>query len=403
MPEIVQNQAPTQSRNENNADVPAWATAALALADGTIFYGKGAGATGLAVGELCFNTAMTGHQEILADPSYARQIVCFTFPHVGNTGATGEDEEAASEAARKAAVAMVSRAEITPPANWRAEQSFTEWLAARGIIAVTGVDTRAITRRIRQSGMPLAAVQHARAGALDLDALKAAAAGAPSMEGAELAETVTRDSVGPWLDAGWDWPAGYEIGPEDGPLVAVLDYGVKANILRRLVSAGARVTVLPARSTAEDVLKLSPAGVVVSNGPGDPAATGDYALATLRGVIDAGIPILGICLGHQMLALAVGARTLKMDQGHHGANHPVKNHETGQVEIVSMNHGFAVDRDSLPDGALETHVSLFDGTNCGFKLTDKPVFAVQHHPEASPGPQDSFNVFDRFVGGLTAG
>ncbi len=400
MPEVALNQDPARSRSDEIATPPAWATAALALADGTIFYGKGAGATGTAIGELCFNTAMTGHQEILADPSYAGQIVCFTFPHVGNTGANAEDEEAASEQAKQAAVGMVSRAEITPPANWRAEQSFTEWLAARGIVAITGVDTRAITRRIREQGMPLAAVQHARAGDLDLDALKAAAAAAPSMEGAELAGQVTRDAVEPWAQAGWDWPEGFEAGPEDGPLVAVLDYGVKANILRRLVSAGARVTVLPAKSSAQDVLALSPAGVVVSNGPGDPSATGEYALDTLRGVIDAGVPILGICLGHQMLALAVGAKTIKMDQGHHGANHPVKNHETGQVEIVSMNHGFAVDRDSLPEGAVETHVSLFDGTNCGFKLTDKPVFAVQHHPEASPGPQDSFNVFDNFVGGL---
>jgi carbamoyl-phosphate synthase small subunit len=400
MPEVALNQDPARSRSDEAGAPPAWATAALALADGTIFYGKGAGATGTAIGELCFNTAMTGHQEILADPSYAGQIVCFTFPHVGNTGANTEDEEAASEPAKQAAVGMVSRAEITPPANWRAEQSFTEWLAARGIVAITGVDTRAITRRIREQGMPLAAVQHARAGDLDLDALKAAAAAAPSMEGAELAGQVTRDTVEPWEQAGWDWPEGFEAGPKDGPLVAVLDYGVKANILRRLVSAGARVTVLPAKSSAQDVLALSPAGVVVSNGPGDPSATGEYALDTLRGVIEAGVPILGICLGHQMLALAVGAKTLKMDQGHHGANHPVKNHETGQVEIVSMNHGFAVDRDSLPEGAVETHISLFDGTNCGFKLTDKPVFAVQHHPEASPGPQDSFNVFDRFVGGL---
>ncbi len=403
MPEAIENQDLERSTQREDAAPPQWATAALALADGTVFYGIGAGATGTAVGELCFNTAMTGHQEILADPSYAAQIVCFTFPHVGNTGANAEDEEAASAAAKQAAVGMVSRARLTPPANWRAEQSFEEWLAARGIVAITGVDTRAITRRIRDTGMPMAAVQHARAGALDLNAVKAAAAAAPAMEGAELAGQVTRAAIEPWAQAGWDWPQGYVAGPDDGPLVAVLDYGVKANILRRLVSAGARVTVLPATASAADVLALAPDGVVVSNGPGDPAATGAYALDALRGVIDAGVPVLGICLGHQMLALAVGAKTVKMAQGHHGANHPVKNHETGQVEIVSMNHGFAVDRDSLPDGAIETHVSLFDGTNCGFKLTDKPVFAVQHHPEASPGPQDSFNVFDNFVSGLKAG
>ncbi|KAA5803774.1 glutamine-hydrolyzing carbamoyl-phosphate synthase small subunit [Alkalicaulis satelles] len=378
----------------------AGASAALVLADGTVFYGQGAGASGMVTGELCFNTAMTGHQEILADPSYAGQIVCFTFPHVGNVGANSEDEEAASDPARQAAVGMVSRAAITPPANWRAAQSFDEWLAARGIAAITGVDTRAITRRIRETGMPLAAIQHARDGKLDIAALKALAAGAPSMEGRELARPVSRTDIADWDEAGWDWPAGHMAGPENGPLVVVLDYGVKANILRRLVSAGARVRVVPGSTPAADVLALKPAGVVVSNGPGDPSATGEYALETLRGVITAGVPVLGICLGHQMLALAIGAKTVKMAQGHHGANHPVKNIETGQVEIVSMNHGFAVDRDSLPADAVETHVSLFDGSNCGFRLTSKPVMAVQHHPEASPGPQDSFGVFDRFVGGL---
>lgn len=398
MPEAIKNQVPADQ--SGGQDAPDWATAALALADGTVLYGYGAGAAGTAIGELCFNTAMTGHQEILADPSYAGQIVCFTFPHVGNTGANADDEEAVGERARRAATAMVSRARITAPANYRAEVSFEEWLAARAIVAITGVDTRAITRRIREHGMVMAAVQHARDGKLDIAALKAAAAEAPSIEGAELAGAVAGETASDWTVGGWKFPEGYGEGPANGPHVVALDYGVKANILRRLTAAGARVTVAPGKSSAADILAMKPDGVLVSNGPGDPAATGVYALEAIRGVMEAGVPTLGICLGHQMLALALGAKTIKMDQGHHGANHPVKNLETGQVEIVSMNHGFAVDRASLPDGAMETHVSLFDGTNCGFRLTDKPVFAVQHHPEASPGPQDSFNVFETFVSAL---
>ncbi|MEE2566110.1 glutamine-hydrolyzing carbamoyl-phosphate synthase small subunit [Hyphobacterium marinum] len=375
-------------------------TGVIVLADGSTFFGTGAGAAGEAVGELCFNTAMTGHQEILADPSYAGQIVCFTFPHVGNVGANIQDEESASEPARKAAVGMVSRAVITAPANWRAEESFDSWLAGRGIIAVTGIDTRALTRRIREQGMPMAVTAHAPDGEFDLDALRKLAAEAPAMEGRELAAAVAQTGNSDWAESAWDWPNGFDKGPSDGPRVVVLDYGVKANILRRLAAAGARVSVAPGKASADDILAMKPDGVVVSNGPGDPAATGGYALATLRGLIEAGVPMLGICLGHQMLALALGAKTLKMAQGHHGANHPVKNHETGQVEIVSMNHGFAVDADTLPADAVETHVSLFDGTNCGFRLKDRPVTAVQHHPEASPGPQDSFNVFERFVDSL---
>ena len=375
-------------------------TGALALADGSVFLGTGTGAAGIATGELCFNTAMTGQQEILADPSYAGQVVCFTFPHVGNVGANAEDEEAASDAAKTAAVGMVSRAAITPPANWRAEQGFDEWLRTRGIVSLTGVDTRALTRRIRESGMPMCAIAHDPAGNIDIEALKATAASAASMEGQELAAAVSRSDSGDWTEANWDWEAGYTEGPEDGPRVVVLDYGVKANILRLLVGAGARVAVVPGNTSADEIFKLSPDGVVLSNGPGDPAATGEYALPAIKALIEANMPILAICLGHQMTALAVGGKTVKMAQGHHGANHPVKNHETGQVEIVSMNHGFAVDGDSLPAGAVETHVSLFDGTNCGFKLADKPVQTVQHHPEASPGPQDSFGVFQRYVDSL---
>ncbi len=384
---------------KNQAPTP-MGYARLVLADGTVFSGRGLGATGESLGELCFNTAMTGHQEILADPSYAGQIVCFTFPHVGNVGTNEDDEEAACGRAQCAATGMVMRAEMTDPANYRATARFDDWLAARGIIAISGVDTRAITRRIRESGMPMAVIAHSQTDQFDLDALKAKARDANAMEGRELASDVMSSGDADWSEGDWIWNEGHSTGPADGPLVAVLDYGVKANILRRLVSAGARVKVVPGKASADDILALKPDGVVVSNGPGDPAATGAYALDAIRGVIEAGIPVLGICLGHQMLALALGGRTLKMPQGHHGANHPVKNHETGQVEIVSMNHGFAVDSGSLPTDAVETHVSLFDGTNCGFRLKSKPVMSVQHHPEASPGPQDSFAVFDCFVASL---
>jgi carbamoyl-phosphate synthase small subunit len=374
--------------------------ARLVLADGTVFAGHGLGATGESVGELCFNTAMTGQQEILADPSYAGQIVCFTFPHVGNVGTNDEDEEASCDAAKRAATGMVMRADMTAPANYRSTAHFAGWMARRGIIGISGVDTRAITRRIRESGMPMAVIAHSETDDFDLEALKHKARNAPSMEGRELAAGVMSSENADWSIGDWDWEDGSAAGPADGPLVVVLDYGVKANILRRLVSAGAQVKVVSGKASAADVLALKPDGVVVSNGPGDPAATGQYALDAIRGVIDAGIPVLGICLGHQMLALALGGKTLKMPQGHHGANHPVKNHETGQVEIVSMNHGFAVDVSSLPDDAVETHVSLFDGSNCGFRLTTRPVMSVQHHPEASPGPQDSYAVFDRFVASL---
>jgi len=385
--------------HKNQAQKPT-GYARLILADGTVFAGQGLGATGESVGELCFNTAMTGQQEILADPSYAGQIICFTFPHVGNVGTNDDDEEASSANAKRAATGMVMRADMTSPANYRSLGHFADWMDQRGIIGISGVDTRAITRRIRETGMPMAVIAHSANNEFDLDALKEKARTAPSMEGRELAADVMSDSTSDWQEGDWDWNGDETTGPDDGPLVVVLDYGVKANILRRLVSAGARVKVVAGTAPASDVLALRPHGVVVSNGPGDPAATGQYALNAIRGIIEASVPVLGICLGHQMLALALGGKTIKMPQGHHGANHPVKNHETGQVEIVSMNHGFAVDVKSLPADAVETHTSLFDGSNCGFKLNSRPVMSVQHHPEASPGPQDSFAVFDHFVTSL---
>jgi carbamoyl-phosphate synthase small subunit len=377
-------------------------TGALVLADGTAFLGEGFGATGEAVAEVCFNTAITGYQEILTDPSYASQIVLFTAPHIGNTGTNDTDEEHASEPARRAAVGCVVRAPVTAPSNWRSGADFASWMAARGIVGLSGIDTRALTRRIREQGMPHGVIAHDPAGAFDIPALAAKAEAWSGLEGLDLAPAVTSPAPESFAQTRWSWPQGAsELAGADARYhVVVLDYGVKENILRCLGSIGARVTVLPASATAAEVLACRPDGVLVSNGPGDPAATGSYATAAISGVIGAGVPLFGICLGHQMLALALGARTLKMPQGHHGANHPVKDLATGKVEIVSMNHGFAVDAATLPAGVIQTHVSLFDGSNCGIALDGRPVFSVQYHPEASPGPQDSFYLFERFAAAM---
>jgi len=370
------------------------ATAILALADGSVFFGRGAGATGEAAGELCFNTAMTGQQEILTDPSYTGQIVCFTFPHVGNVGANPDDMETGR---KDAALGAVMRADITRAANWRAAQDFDDWMESRGIVGVTGVDTRAITKRIRENGMPHAIVAHDPDGKFDVAALIEKAKAFAGLEGADLASAVTTEESYGSTEARWDWPDGFPQTADDALHVVVMDFGTKKNILRSLGASGLKATVVPAKTTADEILALKPDGVMLSNGPGDPAATAEYAAPVIRDIIAAGVPVLGVCLGHQLLALAAGAKTVKMEQGHHGANHPVKDLTTGKVEIVSMNHGFAVDRDTLPDSLEETHVSLFDGTNCGLRFKDAPVFAVQHHPEASPGPQDSFYLFDRFA------
>jgi len=378
-------------------------TGVLALADGSVLQGIGVGATGEAVGEVCFNTAMTGYQEILTDPSYMAQIVAFTFPHVGNVGTNLEDVEQMSGAAETAARGAIFRDAPTRPANYRADSDLESWMRRRGVVGLAGVDTRALTRRIRENGMPHAVIAHSPDGVFDLEALTAKARAWTGLVGLDLAKDASCLQPFVYDEGLWEWGQGYAK-PGDPPRyeVVVLDYGVKRNILRALTSVGARVTVVPASTSAEEVLARKPDGVLLSNGPGDPAATGEYAVPQIRKLVDSGTPVFGICLGHQMLSLALGAKTVKMDQGHHGANHPVKDLTTGKVEIVSMNHGFTVDRDSLPAPVVETHVSLFDGTNAGIALKDRPVFSVQHHPEASPGPTDSLYLFERFASFMDA-
>jgi len=372
------------------------ATGVLALADGTILQGVGVGAVGSALGEVVFNTAMTGYQEILTDPSYMSQILAFTFPHIGNTGVNVEDVEQIGGGSDTSARGAIFRDLPTDPANWRATADLDGWMKRRGVVGLSGVDTRALTRVIRDKGAPHAVIAHDPDGKFDLEALVAQARAWTGLVGLDLARPASTLQAFEWDEGLWEWPEGHPK-TQGRKSVVVVDYGVKRNILRALASTGAKITVVPATTTAEEILARDPDGVVLSNGPGDPAATGEYAVPEIRKLVDSGKPVFGICLGHQMLALALGATTVKMEQGHHGANHPVMDLTTGKVEIVSMNHGFTVDRDSLPDAVAETHVSLFDGTNCGIELKGRPVFSVQHHPEASPGPTDSLYLFDRFA------
>ena len=374
--------------------MPQKPTACLALADGTVFHGRGFGAPGDVVAELVFNTAMTGYQEIMTDPSYASQVVTFTFPHVGNTGVTPEDDEAAEPVAS----GIVVKWDPTEPSNWRAAADLAGWMTRHGRIGIGGIDTRRLTRAIRQQGSPHVVLAHDPEGRFDIAAMVARARAWKGLVGLDLAREVSCRQSYRWTEGLWSWPGRFGRCEEARPFrVVALDYGAKRNILRSLVQSGAEVTVLPATATAEEVLAHDPEGVFLSNGPGDPAATGSYAVPMIRSLLDRDLPIFGICLGHQMLALALGARTVKMGHGHHGANHPVRDVETGKVEITSMNHGFAVDSQTLPAGVKETHVSLFDGSNCGLRMVDRPVFSVQYHPEASPGPQDSAYLFDRFA------
>ncbi len=372
-------------------------TGLLVLADGTVIEGFGFGAEGEAVGEVCFNTAMTGYQEILTDPSYAGQIVTFTFPHIGNVGSNDDDIETTNLAASAGVKGCIVKASVTEPANYRSGRHFDKWLKARGIIGLSGIDTRALTGLIRDKGMPNGVIAHHARGKFDIPKLQKLAASWPGLVGMDLAKDVSLTQRMDWDEKLWNWQDGYTRSQGGSYRVVAIDYGLKRNILRCLTSADCDVTVVPATTSAEDILRLNPDGVFLSNGPGDPAATGEYAVPEIKKLVDSGKPIFGICLGHQMLAIALGARTHKMHQGHHGANHPVKDFTTGKVEITSMNHGFAVDRESLPKGVIETHVSLFDGSNAGLALEGRPVFSVQYHPEASPGPQDSHYLFKRFV------
>ena len=397
---MTQTKAPSPGTSPD-ASAGSWhepkPTALLVLADGTVLEGFGLGATGTAVAEVCFNTAMTGYEEILTDPSYAGQIITFTFPHIGNVGTNEEDIESVNMAARPGACGVILHSAITSPSNYRATKDLNDWLRARGIIGLAGIDTRALTVLIREKGMPNAVIAHDASGRFDLEALKKQARDWPGLVGMDLVPQVTTGQRFSWDETEWVWGKGY--GRQTNPEfhVVALDYGIKRNILRLLAGAGCKVTVVPAKTSAEDIMALKPDGVFLSNGPGDPAATGEYAVPVIKKLIDSGTPTFGICLGHQMLGIAVGGKTEKMHQGHHGANHPVKDLTTGKVEITSMNHGFAVDKNSLPTNVEQTHVSLFDGSNCGIALKDRPVFSVQYHPEASPGPRDSHYLFTRFA------
>ena len=376
---------------------PKGATGVLVLADGTVIWGRGFGASGSAVGEVCFNTSMTGYQEVMTDPSYAAQIVTFTFPHIGNVGTNEEDIESHVDSA----VGCITREDVSQPSSFRSAGNFIDWMQANGKIGLSGVDTRALTRRIRLHGAPSAVIAHQPDGKFDIPALLKRAQEWPGLEGMDLAKIVSRKGSEGWEGGTWTLGHGYARSPHDArPHVVAMDFGAKDNIFRNLVKAGAKVTVVPAETPLDEILALEPDGVFLSNGPGDPAATGAYAVPTIKGLLERDVPMFGICLGHQMLAIAAGAKTAKMFQGHRGANHPVKRLSDGVVEITSMNHGFAVDNATLPDTLEETHVSLFDQSNCGIAVKGKKAFGVQYHPEASPGPQDSFYLFEKFVGML---
>ncbi len=376
---------------------PATATGVLVLADGTFVWGQGFGAVGHTSGEVCFNTSMTGYQEILTDPSYAGQIINFTFPHIGNVGTNPEDIEANSPVVR----GLILRTNITDPSNWRATQHLELWLKKHNLVGIAGIDTRRLTNLIRDLGAPNSVICHKPDGDFKGDSSPAAllktARAWPGLEGMDLAKEVTCPQQYNWEETKWALRQGYGRLTSPKHHVVAIDYGAKRNILRSLASSGCKITVVPATTTAEDVLRLKPDGIFLSNGPGDPAATAVYTVPVIQQLIKFGVPMFGICLGHQILAIALGAKTKKMHLGHRGGNHPVKNIATGKVEITSQNHGFVVDDVTLPKEIEATHISLFDGTIEGLRVPDQPVFSVQYHPEASPGPQDSYYLFEKFT------
>lgn len=382
----------------SNIKRPPNATAVIVLSDGTLFWGYGIGAENHSVGEICFNTSMSGYQEILTDPSYAGQIITFTFPHIGNVGTNNEDIETTTPYAR----GLIIREAITSPSNWRAKTHFNDWLISHNLVGISGIDTRALTRRIRDMGAPNGVIAHNQKGEFDLDALLKMAQDWNGLVGADHAKEVSCTQSYSWKEAAWSLENGYAQQDNPSYKVVAVDFGAKRNILRCLAAAGCDVTVVPASSTAEDIMAHKPDGVFLSNGPGDPAATAEYAVPMIKDLLEKDIPIFGICLGHQLLALALGCETKKMHMGHRGANQPVQDVQTGKVEITSQNHGFEVITDTLPSGVKQSHVSLFDGSNEGIAVTGKPVFSVQYHPEASPGPQDSHYLFNRFVDNIKA-
>jgi len=378
----------------NSSRAPSGATGVLVLASGEVVWGRGFGAEGQAVGEVCFNTAMTGYQEVMTDPSYAGQIINFTFPHIGNVGTNPEDVEALNPHALGAIV----RQDVTDPSNFRSTQHFDAWMQSNGRIGISGVDTRALTRLIRVAGAPNAVIAHSASGDFDVPAMLARAKAWAGLEGMDLAKDVTTLQTYGWDQGLWKLGTGYAAPAKGRKKVVAIDYGIKHNILRNLLDVGCDVTIVSATATFEEIMGHAPDGLFLSNGPGDPAATGVYAVPVIKQWLVTQKPLFGICLGHQMLGLAVGAKTEKMHQGHRGANHPVKRLSDGAVEITSMNHGFALDATTLPANAKATHISLFDGSNCGFELANQPAFSVQYHPEASPGPQDSHYLFEKFAG-----